>query len=81
MPKVTVYIRNEDYALWREIGEKTEFIHQALGSPRVSNEKVTIVPPDFKNSKITRLDYGSCKIHDMPLTVYGKCLVKGCKNG
>lgn len=81
MPKVTVYIRNEDYALWRAIEEKSEFIHQALGSPQTSNEKVTIVPADFKNSKITRLDNGSCKIHLMPLTVYGKCLVRGCKNG
>ena len=81
MPKVTVYIRNEDYALWREIEEKTEFIHQALGSPRTSDEKITIVPSDFKNSKITRLDNGTCTLHGMPLTVYGKCLVKGCKNG
>lgn len=81
MPKVTVYIRNEDYALWREIEEKTEFIHQALGSPAKPEPKITIVPSDFKNSKITRLDNGTCKIHGMPLTVYGKCLVKGCKNG
>jgi hypothetical protein len=30
MPKVTVYIRNEDYEKWKAIEEKTEFIHGAL---------------------------------------------------
>ncbi len=81
MPKVTVYIRNEDYALWREIEGKTEFIHQALGSPAKAESEISKPSPIFKNLEYTRLDNGSCKIHDMPLTVYGKCLVKGCKNG
>lgn len=30
MPKVTVYIRNEDIDEWRSIGAKTTFVHNAL---------------------------------------------------
>lgn len=30
MPKVTVYIRNEDIEQWRSLGAKTTFIHNAL---------------------------------------------------
>ena len=32
MPKVTVYIRNEDMEAWRDIEKKAEFIHEALSS-------------------------------------------------
>lgn len=64
-----------------ERGGVTYRLTAEVGSPAKPEPKITIVPSDFKNSKITRLDNGSCKIHGMPLTVYGKCLVKGCKNG
>lgn len=30
MPKVTVYIRNEDIDEWKSIGAKTTFVHNAL---------------------------------------------------
>lgn len=30
MPKVTVYVRKDDYESWKAIEEKTEFIHRAL---------------------------------------------------
>lgn len=30
MPKATVYIRNEDWDRWQEIGNKAQLIHDAL---------------------------------------------------
>ena len=30
MPKVTVYVRNEDLDKWKAVEKKTEFIHNAL---------------------------------------------------
>ena len=30
MPKVTLYIRKEDYEKWKNLNKKTEFIHNAL---------------------------------------------------
>lgn len=32
MPKVTVYVRKEDYPKWKAIEEKTEFIHKSLSN-------------------------------------------------
>lgn len=39
MPKVTVYIRKEDYQAWKLVDQKTEFIHNALhqNMPRKPN--------------------------------------------
>jgi hypothetical protein len=32
MPKITVYIRNEDIAKWKAIEKKTEFMHMAINA-------------------------------------------------
>jgi len=33
MPKVTVYIREEDYEAWKELGNRSEWLHQQLSTP------------------------------------------------
>jgi hypothetical protein len=38
VPKVTVYIRNDDYALWKAVEKKTEFLHNALNPVSIPEE-------------------------------------------
>lgn len=83
MPKVTVYIRKEDYELWKAVKEKTGFLHNALNGegfiletgedPQDVKPAMEIVKGLFPQAKEI------CKIHGTPMTTQGKCLQKGCK--
>lgn len=46
MPKVTVYIRNEDIDKWKSIEHKTLFIHNALNEQKVT-VPFHVKPPKF----------------------------------
>ena len=51
MPQVFVYIRNEDFAKWKAIEKKSEFIHNALeGRPEFS-ERVKTAIDNIVNAK------------------------------
>jgi hypothetical protein len=30
MPKVTIWVKEEDYPIWQQIDDRPEFIHQAI---------------------------------------------------
>lgn len=90
MPKVTVYIRNDDYESWRAVGSKTQFISDALnnvakvdtpvskpvGKP-VRLEKPIDVIANLK--KVFPDARPNCKVHGLPLDDRNRCLTKGCK--
>ncbi len=67
MPQVTVYIRKQDLELWEALEKKSEFLSTAL------NKQTNVQTLTIKKG------VNLCKIHNLPLTVYGKCLQKGCK--
>lgn len=48
-----------------------------LEKPVNTRRPVTVA----SSTSFKKLDNGNCKIHGVPLTLYGRCLVKGCKNG
>jgi hypothetical protein len=86
MPKVTVYIRNDDYESWRAVGSKTQFISDALnnvakvdtpvGKP-VRLEKPIDVIANLK--KVFPDARPNCKVHGLPLDDRNRCLTKGCR--
>ena len=62
MPKVTVYVRKDDYPKWREVSKKTELIHKALNGdtilprqsiPPIKNKEdaVNVVQKVFPNAE------------------------------
>ncbi len=85
MPQQTIYIRKDDMPKWKALEKKSEFLHNALNNIQRNARATTLqeradgkgesveLPPTFK--KGTNL----CNIHNLPMTVYGKCLQKGCK--
>ena len=86
MPKVTVYIRNDDYESWRAVGSKTQFISDALNnvakvdtpvSKPVRLEKPIDVIANLK--KVFPDARPNCKVHGLPLDDRNRCLTKGCK--
>lgn len=81
----TVYFREEDLESWAAVENKAQWLHDHLSvekpvtvfkttpipvSAEVVSEDVTLVKPRGANL---------CKVHGLPLTLYGKCLQKGCK--
>ena len=46
MPQVTVYIRDGDIEKWKAIGQKSQFLHEALQGSIVRASKVNV--PDQK---------------------------------
>lgn len=67
MPRVTQYIRDEDFDKWTALPNKSEFIHNSL-------KKLT----SSKDSN-SRFEGPLCKVHGLPLDGRGRCLQKGCK--
>lgn len=88
MPRVNIYIRNEDWDAWEAIADKPEFIHGALtvlSSPgharlyaeiaeRMIDQQPPPPKPDLTQAKIS----GVCKNGHL-LGPNGKCMAKGCK--
>jgi hypothetical protein len=85
MPKVSFYVRNEDYEAWKAIKKKTEWIHGRLEDQRwhdmsppahsmvIGRREYDVFPTD--NVEIIDVkDYNLCK-HG---AVLGMCK-KGCK--
>ncbi len=85
MPKVTIWIRNEDEAKWKAIENKPEWLHCALNPDLAFEGLKDIIADDgvavSKMGKIFRTNFDGtykeevCQ-HYQPK---GKCLVKGCK--
>ena len=86
MPKVTVYIRIDDYESWRAVSSKTQFISDAL------NNVAKIVTPIAKPVRLEKpIDVianlkkvfpdarPNCKVHGLPLDDRNRCLTKGCR--
>ena len=92
----TVYIRKQNWLRFEQEEKKAELINKLLSEHYKDDTIVTkpgkqwdLRPPtgsspspskaleELKVSKGVNL----CNEHNLPLTVYGKCLQKGCKNG
>lgn len=73
MPQQTVYIRNGDMEKWKALENKAAWI-----SAHLEDEGT---PLSMSNLRMVKNDPGLnlCKVHNIPLTMYGKCLQKGCK--
>jgi hypothetical protein len=89
MPRVNVYIRNEDYKSWESIKDKPTFLHNAIelkdrylelstADKQELKIKLENIPVEM-NTPARRLDNGLCKVHGLPLDARGRCLQKGCK--
>ncbi len=79
MPKVTVYVRKEDYPAWRSIEAKTTFIHNALNKLEVGGiDSIGMLVDDRTSTressppKVITQKVKYCK-HGNPL---GQCLDK-----
>jgi len=79
--RANIWIRRENEEQWAKIKNKSEFVNElfqehVLGKfmthEWVGKEKDEIV-------KKEKVGVNLCKVHGTPLTVYGKCLMKGCK--
>jgi len=70
MPKVTVYIRTEDYDLWRSIDKKTEFISIALGK---------LKPKIETSGDMVSVDEDTPSHYCEHLAARGLCKYKTCK--
>jgi len=85
MPKVTVYIRNEDYETWRAVSEKTQFISDALNNVAKVDTPVKPIrlekPVDvIANLKKVFPDVKlNCRVHGLLLDDRNRCLTKGCR--
>lgn len=82
MPQQTVYIRNGDMDKWKALENKAAFISEHLNGKKQSDTPYKGMPEvlDFENEKTKKLGNNLCNIHNTPLTLYGKCLMKGCKH-
>jgi hypothetical protein len=62
MPKVTIWIRVEDYDYWKQIGDKPSFLHDAIRVQRNSfggslyNKKVKSVKRNGKDVPFERIN-------------------------
>lgn len=65
MPKVTIWIRNEDYDFWKQIGKKPDFIHDAIRVQRnmfgesMYGKSVKNIQRKGKDVPFERLDNGT----------------------
>jgi len=72
MPKVTVYIREEDYPIWKSIKKKTAFIHMAL-VPHYGSE----IPSEFlPDAGVVKRHMAKHAPEDLPIPEF-----KPCKHG
>lgn len=47
MPKVSIWVKEEDYPIWQTIEDRPEFIHQAIqGGQTVTDVPLTVAIPD-----------------------------------
>ncbi len=85
MPKVTVYIRKDDYQAWKSVQAKTTFVHNALkqvegidGIGLLVDDRTNVVTLDEPPKRATK------PLEDV-LTVFPKAKVinkvKLCKHG
>ena len=84
LPRVTQYIREEDYEAWQAIENKSEWIHERLNkrkfTPPERKEVLNTLGPETPPKKDAVVKGSNlCKIHGTPLTINGRCLQKGCK--
>lgn len=88
MPKVTIWIKKEDYPFWQEIQDRPSFIHDAIRVQRqtISGSIYTStkeIKPKYEHASTLNEYFGKvnnqCPHHGTQLTDFGKCLVKGCK--
>lgn len=92
MPKVTVYIRNDDYESWRAVGSKTQFISDALNNvakvdtpiaePVRLEEPIRLEKPIDVIANLKKVfpdARPNCKVHGLPLDDRNRCLTKGCR--
>lgn len=70
MPKVTVWIREQDYPTWQDIPNKPEWLHEKLREPSFQRLE-QVVDDGVHIATASNL----CE-HNQPK---GGCLVKGCK--
>ena len=77
MPKITVYIRNDDYIKWKQVPNKSEFISAALND----KEPITNIEPikQIKQPKQTNSNFTFCKNGHPIIEGRGVCFGKGCK--
>lgn len=93
MPRVNIYIRNEDVENWEAIENKPEWLHLNLnkgykvitnnadGSGKVENVKKNVIKKvdDIKiPDHVYRAFDKACKNGHI-LNKFGKCMEKGCK--
>lgn len=90
MPKVTVYIRKEDMEAWKEIGQKTQFLHDAIHVQNTTMQgtmypKIIKTPEQAKTMTMKQVERqfakadGLCPDHKVPLDARGRCMQKKCK--
>lgn len=72
MPRVNIYIRNEDQAKWDAIDNKPEWLHEHLNS----NSFMPTYKQEGKTVKLKIPTLAPLCEHFQPK---GQCLVKGCK--
>lgn len=82
MPRVTQYIRDEDFDKWKAVPNKSEFIHNALnpifGQPIITKRSTANkIMKSVEGS--SRFEQSLCRVHRLPLDARGRCLQKGCK--
>jgi hypothetical protein len=56
MPKVTVYIRNEDMDLWKAIQKKSDFLHTMLTRSADEFKTITISDPSALRKHVEALE-------------------------
>lgn len=75
MPRINVYIRNEDAALWKK-KYSPEWLHKKLHE----GESLKPAQADTPPKKIVEVSTRAvCKQHGDTLDARGNCLQKGCK--
>lgn len=83
MPRVNVYIRNEDWDIWQAIDNGSQFLHDALVAYAEKNPVKPIIrtksDAELAAARIKPDKRRYCKnLHLIP-EGRDKCLAKGCK--
>jgi len=77
MPRVTIYIRNEDMEIWEAIPKKPEWLHAQLERyGQTSTRKIKL--PQFDKEITVPSHKGMCKNGHIT-DDFGYCLAKECK--
>lgn len=86
----TIYFRKDIWESFQDEPEKSSLVNELLakhyGKPTLVDPIIRVKPlgvvkaPDAPAQPLKKeVGANLCKIHGTPLTVFGKCLMKGCK--